>query len=82
MNGSFDGPDENESIYRGCRMGIFALPVLLATALIALLIAHPELPRWLSETVQAEFATTRTTTMAAPTERAQPVRQVGAVKAN
>ena len=82
MNGSFDEPDENESIYRGWRMAIFALPLLLVTALIALLIAHPDLPNWMSEAVQAEFGSAKTATQAAPTERAQPVRQVGAVKAN
>jgi hypothetical protein len=82
MHGSFDGPGENESIYRSWRMAIFALPVLLLTALIALLIAHTDLPNWMSEAVQAEFGNAKTTTKAAPTERAQPARDVGAVKAD
>jgi hypothetical protein len=53
------------------------------TALIALLITHPDLPNRMSEAVQAELGNTRTTTItAAPTAERQPARQVHAVKAN
>jgi hypothetical protein len=84
MRGSFDEPGEagNENIYRSWRIAIFALPVLFVTALIALLIAHPDLPNWMSEAVQAEFGNARMTTKAAPTEPVQPARQVRAVKTN
>lgn len=84
MHGSFDGSDEttDEGIYRSWRIAIFALPVLLLTALIALLIAHTDLPNWMSEAVQAEFGSARTATKAAPTERAQPAQDVRAVKTN
>jgi hypothetical protein len=84
MHGSFDGPGEtaNESIYRSWRIAIFALPVLFVTALIALVITHPDLPNWMTEAVQAEFGTAKTTTTAAPTERVQPAREIRAVKTN
>ena len=84
MHRSFDGSGEkaNESIYRSWGIAIFALPVLLVTALIALLITHPDLPNWMSEAVQAEFGNTKTTTTAAPTAQPQPAREVHAVKAN
>jgi hypothetical protein len=84
MHGSFDGSDKttDEGIYRSWRIAIFALPVLFLTALIALVITHPDLPNWMSEAVQAEFGSARTTVKAAPTEPAQPARQVRAVKTN
>ena len=84
MHRSFDGSDEipNESIYRSWRIAIFALPVLLVTALIALLITHPDLPNRMSEAVQAELGNARTTMTAAPTPQRQPAREVHAVKAN
>lgn len=84
MHGSFDEPGEaaNKSIYRSWRMAIFALPVLLVTALIALLIAHPDLPNWMSEAVQAQFGNARMTKKAGPTEPAEPAEQVRAVKAH
>jgi hypothetical protein len=83
MHGSFDKPGEtaNESIYRGWRIAVFALPVLFLTALIALVITHPDLPNWMTEAVQAEFGTAKTTT-AVPTGPAQPAREVRSVKTN
>lgn len=82
MHGSLDKPGEtaNENIYRSWRMAIFALPVLFLTALIALVITHPDLPNWMTEAVQAEFGTAKTT--AVPTGPAQPAREVRSVKTN
>ena len=84
MHGSCDEPGEaaNKSIYRSWRMAIFALPVLFVTALIALVITHPDLPNWMTEAIQAEFGNAKTATKAAPAERAQQPREVRAIKAN
>jgi hypothetical protein len=80
MHGSFDEPGEaaNKSIYRSWRMAIFALPVLFVTALIALLIAHPDLPNWMSEAVRAEFGNAGMMKKTGPAEPAEQVRPVKA----
>jgi hypothetical protein len=84
MRGLFDRSDETarESIYRSWRIGIFALPVLLVTALVALLIAHPDLPNRIMEAAKAGFGNSGTATKAAPVGPVQPARDVRGVKAN
>jgi hypothetical protein len=83
MRGLFDRSDEaDESIYRSWRIGIFAVPVLVVTALAALLIAHPDLPNRIAEAARAEFGNAGAATKAAPAGPAQGATQVRAVKAN
>ena len=68
MRGLFErsGESADEGIYRSWRIGIFAVPVLLATALIALVIAHPDLPDRMMAAAKAEFVNTGMATKAAP----------------
>ena len=84
MRGLFDRSDKSahESIYRSWRIGILALPVLLVTALVAVLIAHPDLPNRIMEAARAEFGSAGMATKVAPVGPVQPARDVRGVKAN
>ena len=78
MHGSFEPPREtrDNGIYRRWGIGFLALPVLLAVALIGLAITHPTASNWISEAVQAEFASTGLAPEAAPTQLARPARGI------
>ena len=81
MHGSFDRSREaKETIYRRWGAGFLALPVLLATVLIALAFTQPTASNLISEAVQAEFANAYLGPEIAPTKIAQPkeIRTVGA----
>lgn len=83
MHGPYDksgGADRN--IYRGWNIGFFALPALLAIALIALTIIHPTLSTWISEAVQAEFVNTNLVPEPAPVNIAQPGKEIQTIKVN
>ena len=56
MHGSIDkSPQADQSIYRSWNIKLIALPVLLVIALIGYAVSHPDVSRWISEAVQAEF---------------------------
>jgi ABC-type sulfate transport system permease component len=81
MHGSFDRSREAEkSIYQRWGIGFLALPVLLATVLMALAFTQPAASNLVSEAVQAEFANAYLAPQIAPTQIAQPkeIRTVGA----
>ena len=81
MYGSFDRSGK-KTIYQRWGIGFLALPVLLATMLIALAFIQPTTSNWISETVQAEFTGTNLAPEIAPTQFAQPVGEIRAVRAN
>jgi hypothetical protein len=84
MHGRFDRSDEtsDKSITRSFGIGIVVLPVLLAAFLLGLAITRPDVSRWISEAVQAEFAASGQATGGVPAEVGQPARQVRTVKAH
>lgn len=56
MHGPFDkSPKDQPNIYQSWSMKLFALPLLLAIALIGYLVSHPETAKWGADGVQAEF---------------------------
>ena len=57
MHGSLDRSGETvKNLYHRWGMGIFLLPGLLLAFVIGLLITQPDIPLWISEAAQAEFA--------------------------
>ena len=82
MPGSFDrSPQDDHSIYRHWNIKLIALPVLVAVALIAYAVSHPETANWISETVQTEFVGSDVVP-APPSQVAQPANQIRAVVAH
>lgn len=51
MDGSFDrsGKPADQSIYRGWRIAVFVIPVLLVAVLVGLAITQPNVSAWVSE---------------------------------
>jgi hypothetical protein len=81
MHGSFDRFQENRDRNRADRewnAALFALPVLVATALVVLAILQPAAPTWISEAAQAEFVGMSLPDIV-PT---QPAMQIRTVKAD
>jgi hypothetical protein len=81
MHGSFGRSREAEkTIYQRWGIGLLALPVVLATVLIASALTQPAGSNLISEAVQAEFANAYLGPNIAPTQIAQPkeIRTVGA----
>ena len=71
------------SIYRNWNIKLIALPVLVAVALIAYAVSHPETANWISEAVQAEFVGSDVVpALAPPTQVAQPANQIRTVVAH
>jgi hypothetical protein len=59
MHGSLEKPGKVErNIYGSWDVRIFAIPVLLLTALIGFVVSHPAASDWISQAVRAEFADT------------------------
>ena len=83
MQGPFDkSPKGEPNIYQNWSMKLFALPLLLAIALIGYVISHPEVSKWVADGVQAEFVGTNVVPeLAPPTRVAQPTEQVRTVTA-
>jgi hypothetical protein len=78
MHGSFDRFQENRNRNdRGANVALFALPVLVVIALVALAIIQPAAPSWISEAAQAEFVGMNSPEIAP----AQPAMQIRTVKA-
>jgi len=82
MHGSFDGPRETlKSAYRNWGVGIFALPLLIAAALVGLAVTSPVASDWIAQAVQAEFANSTLPEMT-PVQLAQPTMAIRAARAN
>ena len=74
-------PRDGRNAYRNWDMKLFALPVLLAAALIGFVFSHPGVSRWVAEAVQAEFASTDfVPEVAPPTRVAGPKNEIRTVK--
>jgi hypothetical protein len=83
MHGSFNKPGKPDDDVRGnWNVGLFALPALIVIALVALAVMHPAASNWISDAVQAEFVGINLAPEAAPSQFAQPVREMRTVKAN
>jgi len=81
MHGSLEKPGKAEqNIYGSWGVRLFAIPVLLLTALIGFVVSHPAASNWISQAVQAEFAGTDW----APdtTQTAKPAMEFRTVKAH
>jgi hypothetical protein len=82
MHGTFERRrDSDNRIHRKPDLGFFALPVLLAIALIGLAVTHPDVSTLVSNAVQAEFVGIDPAP-AAPTQLAQPAEMTRTVRAN
>ena len=79
------GPLEKQprdSAYRNWDIKLFALPILLAVALIGFVVSHPSASNWISDAAQAEFVgTDLVPDLAPPTRLAQPTNEIRTVKA-
>jgi hypothetical protein len=85
MHGSLDNksPQADQSIYRSWNIKLIALPVLLAIALIGYAVSHPDVSKWVSDAVQAEFVgTDLVPNLATPPQVAQPSNQIRTVLAH
>ena len=84
MQGPFDkSPKGEPNIYQNWSMKLFALPLLLAIALIGYVISHPDVAKWVADGVQAEFVGTDIVPdLAPPTRVAQPTEQIRTVRAH
>jgi hypothetical protein len=84
MQGPFEkSPKGEPNIYQNWSMKLFALPLLLAIALIGYIVSHPEVAKWVADGVQAEFVgTDMVPDPASPTRVAQPTNQARTVSAH
>ena len=70
MHGPFDkSPDSQPNIYQSWSIKLFALPLLLAIALIGYVVSHPDVVKWVVDGVQAELAGTDHNIDKAPSKR-------------
>jgi hypothetical protein len=82
MHGSLNRSDENRNrTDRNWSIGLFALPVLVMIALVALAITKPVASVWISQAAQAEFVGSNAPDVA-PTQLAQPAMQIRTAKAH
>ena len=57
MHGPFDKTTKGEpNIYQSWSMKLFALPLLLAIALIGYIVSHPDIAKWVADGVQASLS--------------------------
>jgi hypothetical protein len=83
MGGMFRKSGETVSrIYRNWGIGIFALPVLIAIALVGLVHTRPAASNWISDAVQTGVAGSKASPDAAPAQLAQPATANRTVRAN
>jgi hypothetical protein len=74
-------PRDSRSAYRNWDIKLFALPVLLAAALIGFVVSHPGVSKWVADAAQAEFVgTDLVPDLAPPTRLAGPKNEVRTVK--
>jgi hypothetical protein len=69
-------------IYRNWGIGIFALPVLIAIALVGLVLSRPSASNWMSDAAPTEHATSNASPGAASAHLAQPQATTRAIRAN
>jgi hypothetical protein len=69
-------------IYRNWGIGIFALPVLIAIALVGLVLSRPSASNWISDPVPTEHATSSASPGAGSAQLAQPQATSGTIRAN
>ena len=83
MHGSLEKqPRDSKSVYRNLDIKLFALPIVLAVALIGFVVSHPSASEWISDAAQAEFVGTDLVPDLAPPPRlAQPANEIRTVKA-
>lgn len=75
-------PRDSRSVYRSWDIKLFALPVLLAVALIGFVASHPGVSKWISDAAQAEFVGADfVPDLAPPTRLAGPKNESRTVKA-
>ena len=73
---------DSRSVYRSWDIKLFALPVLLAVALIGFVVSHPGVSNWISDAAQAEFVGTDfVPNLAPPTRLAEPKNEIRTVQA-
>jgi hypothetical protein len=83
MQGLLDeSGDTINRIYQRWGIGVFALPALLAIALVGLAMTPRAAPNWISQATEAEFAGANYRLEAAPPQPAKPVIEIRTVKAN
>jgi hypothetical protein len=83
MQGLLDkSGDTINRVYQRWGIGVFALPVLLAIALVGLAVTPQASPSWISRATEAEFAGVNYRLQAAPAEPAKPVIEIRSAKAN
>jgi hypothetical protein len=84
MQGPFEkSPKGEPNIYQNWSMKLFALPLLLAIALIGYIVSHPQVAKWVADGVQAEFVgTDMVPDPASPTRVAQPTNRARTVSAH
>ena len=83
MQGLFDKPGETiKRIYQRWGIGVFALPVLLAIALVGLAMTPRAVPNWITQATEAEFAGANYRLEVAPAQPASPAIEIRTVKAN
>ncbi len=82
MHGTFERSREtrNDDSNRGSGIGFLAVPVIIAVAMVALVIAKPEASVWIAQAAQAEAGFVMPD--AAPTQLAQPASEIRSVKAD
>lgn len=82
MHGKFDRSGRTEKPgYGNSGFRLVVIPALLAIAVAVLAIKQPDVSRWISEAVQAEFAASLSTPDDSPTQLARPAGEVRTVKA-
>ncbi len=82
MHGSLDRSGETvKNLYQRWGIEIFVLPGLLLAFLVGLLITQPDIPVWISEAAQAEFADSNPPEVA-PSVVAQPTKEARALNAH
>jgi hypothetical protein len=81
MHGSLEKPGKVErNIYGSWGVRLFAIPVLLLTALIGFVLSHPAESSWISQAMQAQFA--GSDRAAATKQTAKPAIEFRTVKAH
>jgi hypothetical protein len=83
MQGLLDKSGEAiNRIYQRWGIGVFALPVLLAIALVGLAMTPRAATNWISQATEAEFAGANYRPEAAPALPARPAIEIKTVRAN
>jgi hypothetical protein len=82
MHGFLNKSGETVSrIRRRWGIGVFALPVLVAIALVGLVVVHPAQSNWISEVVEAEFSGANLGPETRPAQPSKPPTEIRTVKA-